>query len=173
VVVDANLRPSVMPDLPAYRRNVLEALQLADIIKVSDEDLAHLELAGDSALDQAQQLLADSHAQLLVLTLGGEGACLLTPSGGAWRAREAQPLAVVDTVGAGDSFLAGLLAALLHAGQAGPGRLQALQDADCRHLLAHALASASLCVMQRGCVPPDWAQVCQRVRQAPAIIDSI
>lgn len=172
VVVDANLRPSVMPDLLAYRRNVMDALQLADIIKVSDEDLANLELAGESALDQARQLLAGSQAQLLVLTLGGEGACLLARSGRAWHAREAQPLAVVDTVGAGDSFLAGLLAALLRSGRAGPGQLPALDEAGCRHLLAHALASASLCVMQRGCVPPDWAQVCERVRQAPAVIGS-
>lgn len=173
VVVDANLRPSVMPDLIAYRRNVLEALQLADIIKVSDEDLGNLELPGDDALAQARQLLAGSQAQLLVLTLGGAGACLFVRDGRAWRAREAQPLAVVDTVGAGDSFLAGLLAAMLRAGHAGPGGLQALDDAGCRHLLVHALASASLCVMQRGCVPPSWEQVCERVRQAPAAMASL
>ncbi|MEY2952845.1 MAG: hypothetical protein RLZZ401_932, partial [Pseudomonadota bacterium] len=39
VVVDANLRPSVMPDLVAYRSNVLNALQFAHVIKASDEDL--------------------------------------------------------------------------------------------------------------------------------------
>lgn len=172
VVVDANLRPSVMPDLIAYRRNVLEALQLADIMKVSDEDLANLDLPGDTALEQARQLLDGSQAQLLMLTLGGAGACLLMRDGRAWRAREAQPLAVVDTVGAGDSFLAGFLAAMLHAGHAGPRGLSPPDDAGARHLLAHALASASLCVMQRGCVPPIWSEVCDRVRQVPALIDA-
>lgn len=168
VVVDANLRPSVMPDQGAYRRNVLEALQVADIIKVSDEDLANLDLPGNGALAQAQHLLAGARAQLLVLTLGGEGACLLARDGRLWRARESQPLAVVDTVGAGDCFLAGLLAALLRSGHGSADHLQALDDATCRHLLAHALASASLCVMQRGSVPPTWEQVCERVRQVPA-----
>jgi fructokinase len=47
-----------------------------------------------------------------------------------------------------------------------------LDDTACRHLLVHALASASLCVMQRGCVPPSWEKVCERVRQSPALIDS-
>ncbi len=172
VVVDANLRPSVMPDLAAYRRNVHDALQLADIIKVSDEDLAHLGQSGESAQAQAGRLLAGSQAALLVLTLGGAGACLLARDGRGWRAREAQPLAVVDTVGAGDSFLAGLLAALLRSGQAGRQAVQALDDAGCRRVLAHALASASLCVMQRGCVPPNWEQVCERVRQSPALVES-
>jgi len=172
VVVDANLRPSVMPDLAAYRRNVHDALQLADIIKVSDEDLANLEQPGESAPAQAGRLLAGSQAALLVLTLGSAGACLLARDGRAWRAREAQALAVVDTVGAGDSFLAGLLAAMLRSGQAGREALRALDDTACRHLLAHALASASLCVMQRGCVPPSWEKVCERVRQSPALIDS-
>lgn len=172
VVVDANLRPSVMPDLAAYRRNVRDALQLADIIKVSDEDLANLEQPGANALTQAGRLLADSQAALLVLTLGSAGACLLARDGRAWRAREAQALAVVDTVGAGDSFLAGLLAALLRSGQTSRDALLALDDAGCRHLLAHALASASLCVMQRGCVPPSWEQVCERVRRSPALVDS-
>lgn len=171
VVVDANLRPSVMPDLAAYRRNVRDALQLADIIKVSDEDLANLEQPGANALAQAGRLLADSQAALLVLTLGSAGACLLARDGRAWRAREAQALAVVDTVGAGDSFLAGLLAALLRSGPAGREALQALDDAGCQHLLAHALASASLCVMQRGCVPPSWEQVCERVRRSPALVN--
>ena len=168
VVVDANLRPSVMPDLAAYRRNVLEALHTADIIKVSDEDLAYLDTPGDGPLARAQHLLAESSAQLLVLTLGGEGACLLARDGRVWRGRESQPVPVVDTVGAGDCFLAGLLSALLRSGRGSTHDLRALDDVACRHLLSHALASASLCVMQSGCVPPDWAQVCERVRQVPA-----
>ena len=46
MVIDANLRPSVMPDLAAYRRHVMAALQFADVIKASDEDLECLELPG-------------------------------------------------------------------------------------------------------------------------------
>ncbi len=170
VVVDANLRPSVMPDLDAYRRNVHAALRCADVVKVSDEDLEILGTPGANALEQAQHLLQASAARLLVLTLGGQGACLLTCDGQRWQARESEPLEVVDTVGAGDCFLAGLMVALLtrDEGAGGAGHVLApLDDAAGRRLLAHALASASLCVMRRGCVPPTREEVLARVRQVP------
>lgn len=163
VVVDANLRPSVMPDLVVYRAHVLTVLAQAHIVKVSDEDLLHLALPGQTALERAQHLQRRSGCPWLLLTLGAEGACLLTASGQVWQAREADALKVVDTVGAGDSFLAGLLAALLQhlpvqpGGAAWADRLQCLTDDDLLSLLSHALACASLCVQQRGCVPPRWA----------------
>ncbi len=177
VVVDANLRPSVMPDLEAYRRNVQAVMQQADVLKVSDEDLEHLATPGGDALTRAQHLLDATSARLLVLTLGAQGACLLTREGRQWRAREAMPLKVVDTVGAGDCFLAGFLAALLTHDGAGHGLTGAtaaavrapLDDAAGRRLLAHALASASLCVMRRGCVPPTRAEVQARVEQNPCV----
>ncbi|WP_332776767.1 PfkB family carbohydrate kinase [Polaromonas sp.] len=172
VVVDANLRPSVMPDLDAYRRNVHAALQSADVVKVSDEDLTILGTPGGHALAQAQHLLKATTARLLVLTLGGQGACLLTRDGQSWRARESQPLEVVDTVGAGDCFLAGFMAALLTREESASGAgdvLAPLDDAAGRRLLAHAVASASLCVMRRGCVPPTRAEVQARVEQVPCV----
>ena len=164
VVVDANLRPSVMPDLPAYRAQVHAALAEAHIIKASDEDLDHLQVPGTDPLARARHLLASNPgAHLMALTLGGEGAWLLQQggAGGQWFAKEAQPLAVVDTVGAGDSFLAGLLAWLLgaHAQQAAAGLagfIRELPAAGFQQALRHALASASLCVQERGCVPPSW-----------------
>ena len=167
VVVDANLRPSVMPDMAAYRRNVLAALACADVIKASDEDLGHLDIAGASTLDKAKKLLAATGARLMALTLGAEGACLLTRSGQVWCAREAAPVQVVDTVGAGDCFLAGLLVAVLLEERP---VLERLGDALARRILSHALASASLCVMRRGCVPPSRAEVQARLQQFPCLL---
>lgn len=162
VVVDANLRPSVMPDLAAYRTTVHAALAHAHIIKASDEDLEHLAVPGDDALARAKHLFAaNPQAHLMALTLGAEGAWLLHRNGTQCFAKEAQPLQVVDTVGAGDSFLAGLLAHLLRQSEAaGVARFVQCVDgltADaCQQALRHALASASLCVMEQGCVPPRW-----------------
>lgn len=167
VVVDANLRPSVMPDLAAYRTAVFAALAHAHIIKASDEDLDHLAVPGTDALARARHLLsANPQAHLMALTLGAEGAWLLHRSGLAFFAKEAQPLQVVDTVGAGDSFLAGLLAHLLRQAQAaGTERFAPFIDnltaAPCQQALRHALASASLCVMEQGCVPPGWEAASQ------------
>ena len=167
VVIDANLRPSVMPDLARYRQHVLATLQYADVIKVSDEDLQHLALPGSDALAKARLLLARSKAQFLALTRGAQGASLLTRAGAIFHAAETAPIAVVDTVGAGDCFLAGLVVAMLDLplppnwGQAGVDPEQA------RLLLAHAIASASLCVQRRGCMPPLREEVRARVASIP------
>jgi len=164
VVVDANLRPSVMPDLDAYRAQVLATLSQADLIKVSDEDLLYLGYRATDALDAARDLLNGTQASALALTLGARGAWLLTPESQCY-AREQDALAVVDTVGAGDSFLAGLLSSLLLSSAQQPGGRVQLAGQDLSALLRHALACASLCVQQQGCVPPSWAEARQWSQQ--------
>ncbi|MDD2880823.1 MAG: PfkB family carbohydrate kinase [Rhodoferax sp.] len=169
VVIDANLRPSVMPNLEQYRRHVLTALQYADVIKASDEDLACLNLPGANALAQAQHLLHSSRASVMALTLGAEGAALLTRHGQVFQAQEQAPVSVVDTVGAGDCFLAGLVAAMLgHKLSTDWGSAAVAADVA-KHLLGSAIASASLCVMRRGCVPPTRAEVALRLEQHPCV----
>jgi fructokinase len=169
VVIDANLRPSVMPDLPAYRKHVLEALQYADVIKASDEDLACLDIPGSTALAQAAYLLRNSQAACVALTRGPDGATLLTRSGQVFHARESQPVVVVDTVGAGDCFLAGLVAALLDNGLASNWGEAPVEASLAKDLLSRAVASASLCIMQRGCVPPTRDEV--QVRRSASVCE--
>lgn len=168
VVVDANLRPAIVPDMTAYRSSVMAALGQADLIKVSDDDLHVLGFTQTDSLLAARELLARTPARWLALTLGPRGAVFMTRDGAAWSAAEVLPVTVADTVGAGDCFLAGMLAALMHrpAMQAA-NRADALQlDAeDVEALLAHAIASASLCVQQVGCKPPSREQVLQRLAQ--------
>ena len=163
VVIDANLRPSVMPNLDLYRRHVLTALQYADVIKASDEDLACLNLPGADALAQARYLLQYSRSSVLALTRGGAGAALLTRHGELFQARESAPIVVVDTVGAGDCFLAGLVTAMLANKLPTDWGAPPVSGAVAKELLGSAIASASLCVMQRGCVPPTREQVQQRL----------
>ncbi len=169
VVVDANLRPAIVADMTAYRASVLAALGEAHLVKASDDDLALLNLPGATPLDQARHLLTLTPASWAALTLGADGAVLLHRDGRAWHARETAPVVVADTVGAGDCFLAGMLVALLECPsvQAHTTALP-LRDADVAHVLRHAVASASLCVQQVGCVPPDLPTVRQRVATTPA-----
>ena len=159
VVIDANLRPSVMPDLALYRSHVLTTLQYADVIKVSDEDLDHLALPGSTPTEQALHLLRTSCASFVALTRGGEGASLLTRHGEAFHARETGALNIVDTVGAGDCFLAGLVVAMLEGQLPATWGTTAVQSADASSLLQNAIASASVCVQRRGCAPPLRAEV--------------
>lgn len=178
VVVDANMRPSVMPDLVPYRVNVHRALALADLIKASDEDLEVLQLPGTDALDRAQRLLTSVSAGLMSLTLGAQGAVLLrkTPAGiVALRGREAGPVHVVDTVGAGDSFLAGLLTRLIRLAQDAsclPEQMaQRIDASQAAQLLAHALATATINVMRAGCQPPTWDEVLARLAACPPVLE--
>ena len=174
VVVDANMRPSVMPNLRPYRENVQRALALADLIKASDEDLDVLQVPGTDALDKAQRLLASVPAGMMALTLGAQGAVLLrkTPDGiVSVRGQESGPVQVVDTVGAGDSFLAGLLTRLIRLAQAESsspaGMAQRLDGAQLGQLLSHALATATINVMRAGCQPPTWDEVLARLAAHP------
>ncbi|WP_426305212.1 PfkB family carbohydrate kinase [Acidovorax facilis] len=171
VVVDANLRLSAVDDADAYRANVMAALQHAHLIKVSDDDLEALAVPGANALERAHYLLQQTQATWLALTLGPDGAWLLQRDGLAVHAREEAPITVVDTVGAGDCFLAGLITALL----AGPehseeamarragGLAAPITETRLRAVLHHALASASYCVERAGCAPPSYEEARERL----------
>ncbi len=156
VVVDANLRTIVMKDLAAYRLSVRAALKLADIIKVSDDDLDDLNDRANGSADHlamAKQLFADTPAQWIALTLGAKGAHLLHRDGRTWFGKETASLAIVDTVGAGDCFLAGMLAAWL-------------EEPKAENMLRRAISSASLCVEQRGCTPATALEIQQHMARA-------
>jgi fructokinase len=166
VVVDANLRPAIVPDMAAYRASVLQALGEAHMVKVSDDDLVTLGFDQTDPVEAARALLAHTPARWLALTLGARGAMLLQRDGHGWHAVESQPVKVADTVGAGDCFLAGMLVALLER----PAMQRftyadtlSLDADDLVAILGHALASASLCVQETGCVPPSLAAVRSRL----------
>lgn len=164
VVIDANLRPSVMPNLESYQQHVLRVLQYADIIKASDEDLACLNLPGANAVAQASHLLQHSRAHFVALTCGAKGAALLTRHGQVFYAREMQPIEVVDTVGAGDCFLAGLVASVLELALPRAWGSTAVDTQQAHYVLQNAVASASICVMRQGCEPPRREEVRERLQ---------
>lgn len=159
VVIDANLRPSVMPNIELYRRHVLTALQFADVIKVSDEDLECLCMPGSDAVSQAEYLLHATRAHFIALTRGGEGATLLTRYGQKFQGRQTGVLQVEDTVGAGDCFLAGLIASMLEQGLAIDWGSGVVSELQVQRLLCNAIASAGICVTRRGCQPPSREEV--------------
>jgi fructokinase len=155
--VDVNMRPAVAQSMGATeadcRAAAFRAIEAADIVKVSDEDLAHLDLAGDP-VDRARTLLTGA-CKLVVLTLGAGGAWAITGQESIHQA--AAQVDCVDTIGAGDCFFAGFVASLMKNrawGSGGPPTAQRLEDA-----LRHATACAAFNLARRGCQPPGLEDV--------------
>jgi len=106
VVLDPNCRPPAVPDPAAYRARVARITARADLVKVSDEDLAFLR-PGEPPLEAARALLEGGPAAVVV-TRGAQGAVVVRANGEVTvPAREAD---VIDSIGAGDAFGGGLLA---------------------------------------------------------------
>jgi fructokinase len=160
ISIDANLRPLLVKDTRAYATGVDVLLRQAHIIKVSDEDALILGLDTVNAATLAEHFFTDdSSVHLIAFTRGAKGAVLMTRSITIDLPAPA-PQKIVDTVGAGDCFHAGLIAYLSKAGvlkaQAG---LSALTEDLLRKSLRHALASATWDIMQSGCNPGTWDQI--------------
>jgi fructokinase len=161
ISIDANLRPLVADDLPRYLDAVRQALKQAHIVKVSDEDLAHLGLDAANLDQVAEALFHDSPVRLIAVTRGGQAAARKS------RARRIElptpaDLALVDTVGAGDCFQAGLIAYLYREGAlTGAAALQELNQETLHGALRHAICAASVNVTRAGCDPATWEQAVQ------------
>ncbi len=159
ISIDANLRPMAVTAVGEYVDGVWQALRQAHIAKVSDEDLEVLGCAGASRSELTRLFFDDTALQLLAVTRGAHGATLLTRQYAVTQTAP-QNIVVVDTVGAGDCFHAGLIAYLLHAGVLGSAGGLAQLDIDVsRSALRHAVASATLNIMRAGCDPARWDQV--------------
>ncbi len=163
VTVDANLRTVVCPDIVPYRASVLAACAMAHVVKVSDDDLVDLgldaQLVAADPVAAARGLLLhkSAHAltQLVALTMGAAGAWLVTCEGQMFQP-SAQGLKVADTVGAGDSFFAALLASLQRQGVLSAKALASVPAKVMQAALAHAVAAAGINVTRVGCNPATW-----------------
>ncbi|KAA8995615.1 aminoimidazole riboside kinase [Affinibrenneria salicis] len=110
---DANLRDDLWPDRAQMRTCVKQALALADVVKLSEDELT-LIMQIDDVGQAMTALCAEISPSLLVVTQGKAGAWAGRP--GQMTFYPARPVRAVDTTGAGDAFVAGLLAALSESG---------------------------------------------------------
>lgn len=113
---DPNARPSLMGTPDQARERIEPMVGLSDVVKASDEDVGAWLYPGVPLEEVLAQWIGQGVA-LAVLTLGGDGALAMT-SDRRWQRQPATPATVVDTVGAGDLFMSGLISGLLDAGTA-------------------------------------------------------
>ena len=147
---DPNIRPTFIKDEATYRKRMQRMLGLADIIKVSDEDLAWL-MPGVEFEDAAAKMIADG-AAIVLMTKGAEGVEAITRDGKSFV--PAAKAIVVDTVGAGDSFNGGFLAGLNRQGLLNKQALAAIADVQTQEALRLAVAVAAITVSRAGANPP-------------------
>lgn len=162
VSYDPNLRPSIMGSPESVRERVETLVKLSDIVKVSDEDLRWL--YPDQVEEEVARRWCAGTASIVVLTKGGAGAMAFTGTG--VELEVAAPVVnVVDTVGAGDSFMSGLIDSLWSADLLGAARREALQHIDRATLdsaIQWAAQCAALTVTRAGANPPRRSEIIEK-----------
>jgi len=157
VSLDPNVRLSVVRDPESYRARLLRMSERCHLFKLSDEDLEALFPDRPQAAAIAD-LRALTSARLVVLTMGSAGVRAWL---GETEVRQAAvPVAnLADTVGAGDTFTATLLAGLAQAGRLTPQGLERLEPERLAALLHRAATASSLNCAREGCDPPHRAEI--------------
>jgi len=153
VMVDPNIRPTVVNGASGYRARLDRIIGRSTIVKASDADIAWLFPQLDR-LAAARALLA-SGPKLVVVTLGPDGAIGMTTSA---EVRVPAPVVqVVDTIGAGDAFGAAVLAWLADHGRL--SRELRLEGDELRAALEFACLVASITCTRAGADPPWRSEV--------------
>ena len=153
---DPNARPTLMGEPADVRARIEENIALSDVVKASDEDVTWL--YGTDDVEDVVSSWRELGPSLTVLTRGGEGSVAFSESG---RVQVAPvPVEVVDTVGAGDTFSAGILDALADKDLLGADRremLGAIPSDELAAVLRRAARLAAITVSRAGANPP-WSR---------------
>jgi fructokinase len=150
--LDPNIRPALIQDREAYRRRFESWLEMMDIVRLSLADLGWL-YPGEEAEGLVLSWLKRGPS-LCVLTLGSQGAIGFA-AGGAEARVPAPETRVVDTVGAGDTFAAAVLAYLYDLDSLGnPGMIAELSGDKLRECLEYASRAAAINCTRPGADPP-------------------
>lgn len=150
LMIDPNIRPGFIADPATYRTRIARMMGIADIVKLSDEDLRWLEGAGEIP-DLARGLLKRGPKAVFV-TEGAKGAHGFTGTDAVFV--PSRKVTVADTVGAGDTFNAGILAALHRANALNKATVAALSREQLTAALTLGARAAAVTVSRPGANPP-------------------
>jgi fructokinase len=156
VTFDPNVRTDLIEDDDLARERIERLVAKSDVVKASDEDLRWL--APDVEPEELARRWLSAGPSLVAVTRGGDGAFAVSESGTV--TLPARTVDVVDTVGAGDSFMTGLLDALWSLDLLGADKrrgLRAITGDQMQTVLGAAILNAALTVAQAGAQLPDRA----------------
>lgn len=155
MMFDPNIRKNFIKDKPAHLARMKRMLAFADIVKLSDEDLDWFGETGETADIAARWLTLGP--KLMVVTKGSEGLVAFSRQHAV--TVPAEKVTVVDTVGAGDTINAGILASLRDQGLLTKAAIAALSEAQIRAVLAFSAKAAAITVSRAGANPPTRAEM--------------
>ncbi|WP_027523586.1 carbohydrate kinase [Bradyrhizobium sp. Ec3.3] len=156
ISVDPNLRPTVVGDLESWAAAAERFYRTATMIKASDEDI-RIAWGGRVSIADAAAYWLNCGAGLVVVTEGAKGATAFSARGSV--SVPGCPVVVRDTVGAGDTFHAALLAQLAKTGRLHPEAIETLEPSTICDLLAYATTAAAITVSRSGADLPTAADV--------------
>lgn len=171
VSYDPNIRPALMGTPAEVLPRVTEMIGLADVVKASDEDVAWL--YPDEPVEDVMRRWIAAGPAMVVLTRGPWGAYALLAGNRDMLHVDQLTVEVGDTVGAGDSFMAGLVSGLLDAGYLGSRyaarRLRSAQWSDVQPALHRAVITSALTVSRAGAYAPSMDEVAAVRAQDPTL----
>lgn len=166
---DPNARPALMGSPRQVVHRVEDLVSLCDVVKASDDDIAWM--YPDTPLEDVLRDWVGLGPGLVVITRGEKGALALLTNEPAVQYLTPMTVPVADTVGAGDSFMAGLLSALLESGHLGSAearkRLRRARIADVMPALQRAIRTSAVTVTHAGSYSPTVAEVTGTVGLPP------
>jgi len=150
ITIDYNARPPSITDPARYRARLRRLAALSGVVKASVADIA---LIGEGDAEDYMRRLVEDGAAMAVLTAAADGAMAFTRAGSA---RVASPCAaLVDPVGAGDSFMAALLYRLQRDDALSKTRLNGYAEDDLADLIAFAQSAAAFTCARKGAAMPS------------------
>ena len=153
ISLDPNVRPFLIPNRDVYIERLMGWLEQADLVKVSQADLQWL-YPGENPETIAQEWKQQGPL-LVIVTQGGQGAFAVTSR--VIAKVQAPRVSVVDTVGAGDAFMSGLLSWLWQRGYWSRAALGSLEREQITDLLNFAARVAAITCTRAGANPP-WQE---------------
>jgi fructokinase len=160
IVLDPNVRPAIFGDAAGYRRRFERLARLADLVKLSEDDAAWI--YPGLSVEAVLELILGFGPCVVAVTRGEHGA--VAASEHAFVEVPGIPIVVADTVGAGDSFGAAFVVALVDDGAFGPQATRVADEAVLRRAVSYAVAASAVTCTRTGAVPPSRGEIESQLR---------
>ncbi len=153
IALDPNIRADFIKDKKSYLIRVNKILDNCDLLKLSDEDLHYL-VPKMTLINAAKSLLATSSTRLIIVTMGKDGAFAVNRLGQLVNVKAVKTTKFKDSIGAGDTFTASILAYLCKNNLLSAKSLSEMSAKNIENMLKHASKAATLNCEKLGCNPP-------------------